>query len=843
MKRKITAIALAVCILVVGVVGATMSYFTDTDSKTNTFTFGKVDITLTEDSVSTMTGTPRIYGKEDGNVTLKEDGGYKYDKILPGQIYSKIPTVKVESDSLDAYVVVTATVPAVYDFDGMLGGVVSPSVAKVEHYVNAATGKNTYVFYYLQPVTAGNSVTPFNTVTVNPALTKDVMGQTFDVVVNAYAIQTDGFTKVEDAFNAAFGSAREEFGVPFKIQDFSTTAAVTKDATGKIEDKVVTNPDNTIKVTIPGAAVDETATEVKVTITPTNAPAEGVAVNAETETVASYDISVTGLKAGNITKLPVSFYVGKDLASVKVYHKAQLITDAQYDAATGYVSFETDNFSPFDVVYSAPTATITTNGKDVNYGTLTEAIEAAEDGDTIVLKKDIVAELPNAYGYNNEPAYEITKSITLDGNGKTVTASTTTWAKYDNKITGMVFSIGSQNANYTTPATVTVKNLTVVGHKDMKHGFSIVKSENANTIATFENVTVTGCGANAFSVNGTTVTMNNVTTSNCGWGGVDVDKGGNLTVNSGTYDLVKTDHPESNTIAIKGGSFVADPAAYLAEGYAFGKGADGNYVVMNAANNTLNVATANELRAAIDFLGNVPDPGYPKNVSWKLNITDDIDMTNVSWKNVSLVLSNRVNLAIDGQNHAIKNLTVNNDGKAALFAEAGATGYFKNTMTISNLTIKDSSFTNTLVGGGPENSAAAFVAHATDECSMTNCHVEHCIIASQKFAGALYGYDAHGSSTPVFTNCSVKNTTVKSLRAADDTTSTSVGGFVGYTQSTIKMENCAVSGNTVSGIYAGSFYGNLNCDGYFKNCTVDDKIASSQAEVDGRPNYGRAIFE
>ena len=54
MKKKITAIALAACILVVGIVGATMSYFTDTKQATNTFTFGKgVEITLKENGTAT----------------------------------------------------------------------------------------------------------------------------------------------------------------------------------------------------------------------------------------------------------------------------------------------------------------------------------------------------------------------------------------------------------------------------------------------------------------------------------------------------------------------------------------------------------------------------------------------------------------------------------------------------------------------------------------------------------------------------------------------------------------------------------------------------------------------
>lgn len=48
MKKKITAIFLCVALVAIAVVGASLAYFTDTDSKTNTFTVGKVDITLNE---------------------------------------------------------------------------------------------------------------------------------------------------------------------------------------------------------------------------------------------------------------------------------------------------------------------------------------------------------------------------------------------------------------------------------------------------------------------------------------------------------------------------------------------------------------------------------------------------------------------------------------------------------------------------------------------------------------------------------------------------------------------------------------------------------------------------
>lgn len=48
-NKKSTAITLAaLCLLGVLSIGGTMAYLTDNDTKTNTFTYGKVDITLEE---------------------------------------------------------------------------------------------------------------------------------------------------------------------------------------------------------------------------------------------------------------------------------------------------------------------------------------------------------------------------------------------------------------------------------------------------------------------------------------------------------------------------------------------------------------------------------------------------------------------------------------------------------------------------------------------------------------------------------------------------------------------------------------------------------------------------
>ena len=48
MKKKITALALVICLLAVAVVGGTLAYFTDTDKATNVFTVGSIDIIQNE---------------------------------------------------------------------------------------------------------------------------------------------------------------------------------------------------------------------------------------------------------------------------------------------------------------------------------------------------------------------------------------------------------------------------------------------------------------------------------------------------------------------------------------------------------------------------------------------------------------------------------------------------------------------------------------------------------------------------------------------------------------------------------------------------------------------------
>ena len=84
MKKKLTAVALVVCMLAIMLVGASLAYFTDTDEATNTFTMGKVDIMLTEPE----------WTKNNPNGIAK---------LMPGTVIDKDPTITVAQNSEDAY--------------------------------------------------------------------------------------------------------------------------------------------------------------------------------------------------------------------------------------------------------------------------------------------------------------------------------------------------------------------------------------------------------------------------------------------------------------------------------------------------------------------------------------------------------------------------------------------------------------------------------------------------------------------------------------------------------------------------------------------------------------------
>ncbi|MFW5617800.1 MAG: SipW-dependent-type signal peptide-containing protein [Prevotella pectinovora] len=100
MKKKITAIFLCVALVAIAIVGASLAYFTDTDSAKNTFTVGNVKIDLIEQEKG-----------ENGLQDFTQDKTLVPGKSNDGNAVSKIVTVK-NTGKNDAWVWVELKIPA-----------------------------------------------------------------------------------------------------------------------------------------------------------------------------------------------------------------------------------------------------------------------------------------------------------------------------------------------------------------------------------------------------------------------------------------------------------------------------------------------------------------------------------------------------------------------------------------------------------------------------------------------------------------------------------------------------------------------------------------------------------
>lgn len=149
------------------------------------------------------------------------------------------------------------------------------------------------------------------------------------------------------------------------------------------------------------------------------------------------------------------------------------------------------------------------------YKTLEDAIKAAEDGDVVTLVKDAVVDATGKG--NNDGILSIEgKNITINGNGKTITAE---------NVKGTPSMI-----NVESSANVKINDLILDGANKVKHGVNIYKAT-----VTLNDVTVKNHTGYASVVNGSSLTVNGLTTSNNGWGGINVEG------KAGKADLVVDD--------------------------------------------------------------------------------------------------------------------------------------------------------------------------------------------------------------------------------------------------------------------------------------------------------------
>lgn len=235
MKTKSKALLLTLCavLLIAASVLGTMAYLTSTDTVTNTFTVGKVEIKLDETDVTNPTGS-RV-----------QANSYK---LMPGTTYTKDPTVTVKAGSEESYVRMKVTFNNATEIialctdpefaDEVTGvenafplirmvnfvkanaakwdGIIPDNMVETEEMLampkyfayDKTADTLTYIFYYRETVTATTAdvVLPvlFDSITVPEWVTGEQLAKlnNFKITVIAEAIQAGSFANADKAWAA-----------------------------------------------------------------------------------------------------------------------------------------------------------------------------------------------------------------------------------------------------------------------------------------------------------------------------------------------------------------------------------------------------------------------------------------------------------------------------------------------------------------------------------------------------------------------------------------------------------------------------------------------------------------
>ena len=202
-RSKILATVLATALLVTGTEFGTMAYLTDKDTVTNTMTVVNIDISLDEYKTD-------VNGNADKTVARVQENTYK---LIPGHSYTKDPTVHVAKESEDSYIFITV--------DNGIAGIEAATSTTAPVYTNIAgqikangwsvVDTTDYPNVYYKEFTHSDTATADTDLAVfgNFKIKGDVDSATLanykdkTIVVNAYAVQKDGFSTAKDAWKAS----------------------------------------------------------------------------------------------------------------------------------------------------------------------------------------------------------------------------------------------------------------------------------------------------------------------------------------------------------------------------------------------------------------------------------------------------------------------------------------------------------------------------------------------------------------------------------------------------------------------------------------------------------------
>ncbi|MGN1019020.1 MAG: SipW-dependent-type signal peptide-containing protein [Aristaeellaceae bacterium] len=246
-KRKIVLLASALCMVAILAIGGTLAYFTDTETKTNVFTTGNVDITLVEQQRGEKDGETVLVDYSGEKLLLPIVGSAQGEKVNVGGI--DLPVAKnyidkiitVTNNALPAYVRVYVAIPAVLDNtteasqnilhfnftpessaagewgseicvaeECTIDGIVYTVYYRTYKTVlakDATTATPAYIGFYLDKDVDYDNDNGYYTITRNGE-TEQIdydFSQKVKIPVYAVGAQAEGFTDADAAIDAAFG--------------------------------------------------------------------------------------------------------------------------------------------------------------------------------------------------------------------------------------------------------------------------------------------------------------------------------------------------------------------------------------------------------------------------------------------------------------------------------------------------------------------------------------------------------------------------------------------------------------------------------------------------------------
>ena len=174
MKKKIIALSVALVLVAVAAIGATLSFLTDTQDIKNVYQIGDIDVTAIE-IVKHTSGDGKVIDAEESIELLEaSQGDHLYDNIQPGDEMKKVIHVENESETNAAYIAVAVKMGNHYTFN-----------QKIDDYYEAKEG-------YGKDTAATEAL--FDSIFTGHDLTyiKDATTNTFRLYPSATRVDQDG---------------------------------------------------------------------------------------------------------------------------------------------------------------------------------------------------------------------------------------------------------------------------------------------------------------------------------------------------------------------------------------------------------------------------------------------------------------------------------------------------------------------------------------------------------------------------------------------------------------------------------------------------------------------------